>query len=138
MMATEYTAEEQRFMDRITFKGELPQPKPKEEPQPHPLAGRTPGVRSTSRKALKGIKPTLGLKQRQVLTALQFHDKPLCDLELLDYLNASTVDKWKINMVNGRRHDLLEMGLIKEAGRWPCSKTRNRVIHWRVKPEAAL
>lgn len=137
-MGITYSAEEQAFYDRNTYRGPLPtrtDPPTATKPQRHPLAGRTPGVRSTSRKALKTVK--LSDDERAVFVALQMHDLSLCDLELLDYLKKFTVkgENWEINQVNGRRHGLLTKGLIEEDARWKCEHSTVGVIHWKVVAE---
>ncbi|RDH76363.1 hypothetical protein DVS77_21655 [Mycolicibacterium moriokaense] len=77
----------------------------------------------------------LSQDQAEVFIALKMSAQPMCDKELLTYLQKYTLKgaNWKINMVNGRRHDLLEMDKIEEAGRWSCRQSSYRVIHWRVK-----
>lgn len=125
--------------ERNTYRGPLPSrtepPKPTEPPR-HPLAGNRPGVRSTSRKALKKV--NIGPKQAQVLAAIHMSDHAVCDLEILDYLNRYSVDagNWKINAVVGRRNELVAMGKIEEKNRHACSQTPNSVIHWTVVTEA--
>lgn len=125
--------------DRNTYRGPLPrrtEPATPPEPQRHPLAGRSSGVRSTSRKALQTVK--LGDDERTVFVALKMHDRSLCDSELLTYCRRYTDkgERWKINQINGRRFGLLRKGLIEEDARWQCENSIVPVIHWRVAAEA--
>lgn len=138
MMTTEAPLSQQELdaiYDRNTYHGPLPSrsepPKPV-EPSRHPLAGNRPGVRSTSRKALKKV--NIGPKQAQVLAALHMSDHALCDLEILDYLNSYSVDagSWKINAVVARRNELVAMGKVEEKARYSCPMTPNKCIHWTV------
>lgn len=139
MTGSAYTPEELAFMNRHT----VPYPTPKTEtaapvgPSVHPLAGRTPGVRSTSRKALKTVK--VSDDEATVFTVLKMHDQPMCDREILDYCRKYTDKggKWDINQVNGRRNGLLKKGLIEETPRHKCAvSTVVPVIHWKVVAEA--
>lgn len=124
-MATDYTEAEQKFYDARTWHGDLPEAKLKEEPKRHPLAGKTPGVRSTSRQAYKQIQPRLSEKQQEVYVAIQMSKRPVCDTELVSYLGMS------ISSVTARRNELVEMGKIQEAFRAINPKTNKRVIYWK-------
>ena len=125
MMATEYTEAEKKFMDRLTYRGPLPTTKPAESTV-HPLAGRTPGVRSTSRQAFKSIQKELSDKQREVYVAIQMSKRPVCDLELVAYLG------WSVSSVTARRNELMEVGKIEEAFRAINPKTNRRCIYWKA------
>ena len=133
-MATEDPAVK-AFYDRNTYRGPLPErsaPPAPVKPQRHPLAGRTPGVRSTSRNALQTVK--LGDDERVVFNVLKMHDRSLCDSELLAYCRQFT-DKggrWSINQITGRRNGLMTKGLIEEDARWQCENSVVPVIHWKV------
>lgn len=123
---TEYTAEEQAIYDRMTYRGPLPTPKPKDELKPHPLAGRTPGVRLTSRQAFKSIQKELSEKQREVYVAIQMSKRPVNDRELVGFLGVS------ISSLTARRNELVELGKIEEAFRQVDPKTNRRTIYWKV------
>lgn len=131
---TEYSPSDLAYMDRNTYRPPKPLPEASKpvEPTKHPLAGRTPGVRSTSRKALKTV--NLSTDESAVFTVLKMHDRSLCDAELLDYLRKFTDkgDKWSINQVTGRRNSLMTKGLIEEDARWKCERSTLAVIHWAV------
>lgn len=126
-MGITYSAEEQAIYDRNTYRGPLPArtepPKPA-EPTVHPLAGRSPGVRSTSRQALKSIKSKLGPRQMEVLRTIQGAKRPVNDRELTGFLG------WPVSSVNARRNELVEMGKVKEAFRRVDPATNKRVIYW--------
>lgn len=117
MLATE-SADIEALYERNTWHGPVPERKAAVEPTRHPLAGNKPGVRSTSRKALKTV--MLGEDERIVFEVLRMHDRSLCDAELLDYLRKFTDkgERWQINQVNGRGNSLLNKGLIEEHARW--------------------
>lgn len=125
---TDYSPSDLAYMDRFTVpypakKPSAPQPV---EPTVHPLAGRTPGVRATSRKALASIKGELGPKQAELLRAIQQSKRPINDRELTGFLG------WPISSINGRRNELVEMGKVEEAFRAVDPKTGKRVIYWRA------
>lgn len=127
MMAIEYTPEEQAIYDRNTYRGPVPartEPPKSAEPTVHPLAGRTPGVRSTSRQALKSIGSKLGPRQMELLRAVQTAKRPLNDRELVAHLG------WPVSSVNARRNELVEMGKVREAFRDVDPATGKRVIYW--------
>jgi predicted transcriptional regulator len=120
-----YTAEEEKFYAARTFIGPLPTPKPKDD-RPHPLAGNKPGVRATSRQALKSIEHELSDKQQEVLATLQMARRPINDREIAKYLG------WTINSVTARRNELVELGKVIEYKRATDPQTKRRVIYWTV------
>ncbi len=129
MMAVKYTPEEQAIYDRNTYRGPVPArtepPKPV-APTVHPLAGRTPGVRSTSRQALKSIGSKLGPRQMEVLRTIQGAKRPVNDREIVAQTGLA------LSSVCGRRNELVEMGRVKEAFRDVDPATGKRVIYWRA------
>ena len=131
MMTTEYTDEEKRIMDRLTYKGPLPE-RVKELPQStrkkHPRAGIPQGgVRSTSRQTFfNEVKPKISQKQQEVYVALQIAKRPINNLELSKYLG------WPINSVTPRVNELVEMGKVEEAFRDIYPATGRRTIYWKA------
>ncbi|WP_241473810.1 hypothetical protein [Mycolicibacterium neoaurum] len=139
MMTYQLSPEEQAIYDRNTYRGPLPkqvEAVAPVKPTRHPLAGRTPGVRATSRTALKNVK--IGEDEAAVLAVLRMHNRSLCDREILDYCQKFTDkgSRWDINQINGRRHGLLTKGLIEEDARWKCDHSSVPTIHWKVVAEA--
>jgi hypothetical protein len=128
MMTAEadYTAEELKFMERITVPRPPVPPLNTSPPARHPLAGRSKGVRSTSRQTLKAVRDQLGPKQMEMYLLLQGAKRPVCDLELVKALG------WPVSSVNARRNELMEMGKVEEAGRWINPATGKRSIYWKA------
>lgn len=112
----------------------LPEAQASAKPTRHPLAGKTPGVRSTSRKALKIVK--ISADEATVLAVMRMRGESMCDREILDYCLKFTDkgDQWDINQITGRRNGLMTKGHIEEDARWKCdhSKSNVGVIHWKV------
>lgn len=120
-----YTSDEERFYASRTWTGPVPQAKT-DEPKPHPLAGRTPGVRSTSRAVYHNeVKPTISAKQREVYVAIQMSKRPVNNLELSKYLG------WPINSVTPRVNELVQLGKVTEAFRAVDPTTNRRSIYWK-------
>lgn len=130
MDGTPYTPADLAFMNSRTIsvpasQVETTEPTP---PAKHPLTGKTPGVRSTSRKAFHNqVQPTLGDKQLKVLVAIQMNGgKPMCNQEIAEAL------RWPINSVTPRVNELVELGKVEEKYRDNYAKTQRRVIFWGV------
>ncbi|WP_083266913.1 winged helix-turn-helix domain-containing protein [Mycolicibacterium porcinum] len=129
-MTDAYSPSDLAYMDRNTYRPPKPLPEASQpvKPTKHPLAGRTPGVRSTSRKAFsREVAPSIGDKQLKLLVALQMNGgKPMCNQEVAEALN------WPINSVTPRMNELVEMGKVEEKYRGIYAKTNRRVIFWGV------
>ena len=81
-------------------------------------------TRNTSLDAWADVRSRLGDRQESVMTALEIAEQPLCDVELSERLG------WPINRVTPRRGELVDLGLVEDAG---VEKWRGRRRHfWRV------
>ena len=81
-------------------------------------------IQDTSLLAFKqDVQPTLGERQRQVLTALG--DQSLTNNELAHALG------WEINRVTPRMNELVKLGKVELDKRRPCRITGRTAIAWR-------
>lgn len=93
-------------------------------------------VQETSLEAYEEIKPTLGEKQRMVLSLLEKTIKPMTNSEIARALG------WSINRVTPRVFELREKGVVAEAGKRPCTITGRNALTWKIsiveKPQLSL
>lgn len=86
------------------------------------------GVQETSREAYQSILGNLGRKQQTVFDTLKEHG-PMTNLETAFVLH------WSINRITPRMGELVNRGLVRKAGRRPCTKTGFMAYVWEVVPE---
>lgn len=81
-------------------------------------------ARETSLEAYRDVRARLGERQRSVLLVLETAQAPLCDREIAAIL------RWPINCVTPRRGELVDLGLVEDAGKM---KYAGRMRHfWRA------
>ena len=69
------------------------------------------------------IKPSLGMRQKEVLNAIRFLG-PIYNLKIANYLGLP------INSVTPRVKELRDLGKVKEAYLGQCSETGRLVTYW--------
>jgi predicted transcriptional regulator len=83
-------------------------------------------IRATSIESFYHILENIGDRQLECLKAIR-KLQPVSDRQLKDYLG------WEINQVNGRRNELLKMGIILKYKEGTSEKTKRKVIFWKIK-----
>lgn len=84
-------------------------------------------LQDTSTAAYDSIRDKLNEKQRKVRYVLMKFG-PLTDQQIAEHL------EWPINCVTGRRGELVEMGVVLDAG-YATAKTGRKVHVWKLKYE---
>jgi predicted HTH transcriptional regulator len=84
-------------------------------------------IQSTSLEAFIHIQRSLNRLQNEVLKAARTQPN-VTDQELAYML------KWPINRITPRRGELVEKGLVEEAGRRKCRVGTREVMSWRAVP----
>ena len=83
------------------------------------------GIRDTSIAAYMAIKPTLGYRQEEVLTALKQLGSAT-NLEISRFLDIP------INQITPRTNELVKMELVGEKQKRTCTISKRRCIAWEV------
>lgn len=84
-------------------------------------------VRDTSKESYREEQPKLGTKQNELLVMIKLAKRPPCDAELAKQLG------WTNAIVSARRNELMDMGLVEEAGTGFYEPTGKTVTCWRAK-----
>jgi hypothetical protein len=84
-------------------------------------------IQDTSLEALRRVSPKISKSQDAVMKVIRAHPEGLTDAEINHYLG------WTINRVTPRRGELLEKGLIYDAGRRQCRKTHSQAHAYKAK-----
>ena len=84
-------------------------------------------IRETSLDAYRALQDHLGEMQQKVLKVIVEHSSPLTDREIAQELGFADPNK-----VRPRRFELMQAGLIREAGERLCTVSRRRALTWRV------
>ena len=83
-------------------------------------------VQETSKQSYREEKTKLGPRQRELYAMLSMAKRPMCDAELGKHLG------WTNAIVSARRNELMDMGLVKEAGKGVYPPTGKTVICWGI------
>ena len=85
-------------------------------------------LRVSSWEAYRGIKPTLGRRQKEILKVIKVAPIPVTNNEIASYLG------WAINRVTPRVLELRKMGLVIEYDRRRCKVVNSpvRVLTWGI------